>query len=179
MRKAALGDNRTESITLRVEKKVLSKLREEADRTLKSVNVLGNQVFKFYVNWHSVAVDAGFIYVDRKNFSRIIEKLTESEIDEVLDDFFEKEFAGRITMIAGGAELEQFLRAMEGWLLGSGFPYRHITNNEVETYVIQHNMGNKTGYYLKSYFKRALEFVKAKHVEAKSTPDAVWLVFAP
>lgn len=178
MRKAVLGDRRTESITLRVEKRVLNKLREEADRTLKSVNVLGNQVFKFYVNWHSVAVDAGFIYVDRRNFSRIIEKLTESEIDQVLDDYFEKEFAGRITMIAGSTEMEQFLKAMEGWLLGSGFHYRHITNNEVETYVIQHNMGNKAGYYLESYFKRALEYVKAKHVESKSTSDTVWLVFA-
>jgi hypothetical protein len=179
MRKAASGDSKTESITLRVEKKVLNKLREEADRTLKSVNVLGNQVFKFYVNWHSVAVDAGFIYVDRINFSRIVEKLTESEIDQVLDEYFEKEFAGRITMISGNTELEQFLRALEGWLLGSGFHYRHITNNEVETYIIQHDMGDRTSYYLRSYFNRALKFVKAKHVEVKSTSDTILLSFAP
>ena len=179
MRKGASGDSKTESITLRVEKKVLNKLREEADRTLKSVNVLGNQVFKFYVNWHSVAVDAGFIYVDRKNFSRIIEKLTEAEIDQVLDEFFEKEFAGRIKMISGDMDMEHFLKAMEGWLLGSGFHYRHMTNNEVETYVIQHDMGNKSAYYLRSYFKRALEYVNAKHIDVKSTSDTVWLVFAP
>ena len=42
MRKPAEGEKRTDSITLRVEKKVLDKLRQEANRKMKSVNVLGN-----------------------------------------------------------------------------------------------------------------------------------------
>ncbi|HKI08517.1 MAG TPA: hypothetical protein VKA09_08995 [Nitrososphaeraceae archaeon] len=178
MRKTTSGENRTESITLRVEKKVLDKLRAEATKTLKSVNVLGNQVFKFYVNWHSAAVDAGFIYVDKKNFSRIIGKLTEAEMDQILDEFFEKEFTGRIKMLTGDTELDQFLKAVEGWMWGSGFPYRHVTNNGIETYVIQHNMGNNTAYYLRGYFKRALKVMKVKYVEVRSTTDTVWLEFA-
>ena len=44
MRKSAVGDNRTESITLRVGKNVLDKLREDVDRTMKTVNILGNQI---------------------------------------------------------------------------------------------------------------------------------------
>jgi hypothetical protein len=50
MRKSAVGDNRTESITLRVGKNVLDKLREEADRTMKTVNILGNQYSLEFMN---------------------------------------------------------------------------------------------------------------------------------
>src|SRR5438128_2035821 len=104
------AENRTESFTLRVEKWVLDKLREEAEKNLASVNVLGNQVLKFYVNWHSAAVGAGFMYIDKKNLSRILDKLTEDDIDEILDEYFENEFLGRLKMLTGSTELDRFLR---------------------------------------------------------------------
>lgn len=45
-------------------------------------------------------------------------------------------------MLAGNtAELKQFLRAMEDWMLGSGLRYRHMINNGTQTYVIQHDIG--------------------------------------
>ena len=179
MRRVVQAEDKTESITLRVEKKVLDKLREEANREMKSVNILGNQILKFYVNWHSGAVDAGFIYIDKKNLSRIADRLTEKEIDQILDEYFENEFVGRIKMITGNtAELKQFLRAMEGWMLGSGFHYRHMTNNDgIQTYVIQHDMGKNAAYYLMSYWKRSLEFMKAKDIQVRSTNDTLWVEF--
>jgi len=44
-----------ESITFRVERNVLEKLRAEAERKMGSVNILGNQIFKEYVYWHYYA----------------------------------------------------------------------------------------------------------------------------
>jgi hypothetical protein len=106
LRRPAEVENRTESVTLRVEKKVLDNLREEAKRSMKSVNILGNQVLKSYVNWHSPAVDAGFVYIGKKNLSRILDKLTEKEVDQILEEYFETEFIGRLKMITGSTELE-------------------------------------------------------------------------
>ena len=40
-------------------------------------------------------------------------------------------------MLTGKSDLDQFLLAMEAWMLGLGFRYRHMTNNGVQTYVIQ------------------------------------------
>ena len=178
MRRAAQGDDKTESITLRVEKGVLDKLRQEAKRNMKSVNILGNQIFKFYVNWHSVAIDSGFVYIDKKNLSRLADKLTEKQIDQILDEYFQNEFVGRIKMLTGNTGLPQFLRAMEGWMQGSGLPYRHlINNNGVQMYVIQHDMGKNAAYYIMNYFKRSLQYMKAKNVEVKSTSDTLWVEF--
>lgn len=178
MRKPFEEEKRTDSITLRVEKRVLDKLREEANRKMKSINILGNQILKFYVNWHSPAIDAGFVYIDKKNLSRILDKLTEKEIDQVLDEYFKTEFIGRLKMITGNTELDRFLRAMEGWMSGSGLRYRHMINQGVQTYVVQHDTGKNAAYYMKGYYKRALEFMKVKNLEVKSTNDTMWIEFS-
>jgi hypothetical protein len=177
MRRTAEAENRTESITLRLEKRLLDQLREEAEKNLESVNVLGSHVLKFYLNWHSVAVDAGFMYFDKKNLSRILDKLTEDDIDQILDEYFNNEFLGRLKMLTGNTELDRFLRVYEAWMLGSGFRFRHMTNNGIQTYIIHHNVGKNAAYYFKRYFKKALEIMKAKDVEVKSTQDTLWVEF--
>ena len=160
MRKPAEADKRTQSLTLRVERSVLAKLREEADRKSKSINTIGNQILKFCVNWHSVAVDTGFIYMDKKNLSRVMDRLTLSEIDKILDEYFENEFLGRVKMLTGNNGFDQFIRAMEGWVSGSGLHYRHTTTNDgIQTFVIQHDMGKNAAYYITTYFRRSLEIM--------------------
>lgn len=179
MRRTTKVQKQTETLTLRVEKQVLDKLRDEVERrSMKSINVLGNQILKFYVNWHSVAIDAGFVYIDKKNLSRILDKLTEEEIDQILDEYFRNEFTGRIKMIAGDTDLDRFLKAMEGWLSGSGLRYRQAANYGTRSYVIQHDAGKNAAYYIASYFKKSLKIMNAKNVEVKTTTDTLWVEFA-
>ena len=80
-------------------------------------------------------------------------------------------------MITGNSGLDQFLTAMEGWMSGSGLRYRHTTNNGIQTFVIHHDMGKNTAYYIMNYFRRSLEIMKAKDIEVKSTNDTLWVEF--
>jgi len=52
MARDAKRKSESESITFRVERNVLDKLRAEAERKMESVNILGNHIFKEYVYWH-------------------------------------------------------------------------------------------------------------------------------
>ena len=45
------------------------------------------------------------------------------------------------------------------------------------TFVIHHDMGKNTAYYIKNYFRRSLEIMKAKDIEVKSTNDTLWVEF--
>lgn len=65
MAKDAKPKSESESITFRVERNVLDKLRAEAERKMESVNILGNQIFKEYVYWHSPAAEAGMMYMSK------------------------------------------------------------------------------------------------------------------
>ena len=61
---------------------------------------------------------------------------------------------------------------------GSGLHYTHMTNNGIQTFVIQHDMGKNAAYYIKNYFRRALEIMKAKNIEVRLTNDTLWVEFA-
>jgi hypothetical protein len=44
--------------------------------------------------------------------------------------------------------------------------------------VVQHDTGKNAAYYMKGYYKRALEFMKVKNLEVKSTNDTLWIEFS-
>jgi len=113
-----------------------------------------------------------------KNLSRILDKLTKKEIDQVLHEYFKNEFIGRLKMITNNTKLDRFLRAMEGWMSGAGLRYRHVINQGVQTYVVRHDTGKNTAYYMKGYYKRALEFMKVKNLKVKSINDTLWIGFS-
>lgn len=80
-------------------------------------------------------------------------------------------------MITGSADLPLFLKSLEGWMSGSGIHFRSVKNKETEMYIIQHELGQNAAYYITGFLKRALQFMKAKDIVAKSTSDTLWVEF--
>ena len=165
----------SESITLRVERNVLEKLRAEAERKMESVNILGNQIFKEYVYWHFPAVEAGMMYVSKKNLVRMMDKLTQEQINQIVDEHLNNEFVGQVAMITGEYNIISFLKATESWMSSSGFHYRHDVKDLIHTYVILHEMGKKWSYFFEWWFKGAFKTLKAKDVEINATDDTIVL----
>jgi len=136
MARDAKRKSESESITFRVERNVLDKLRAEAERKMESVNILGNQIFKEYVYWHSPAAEAGMMYTSKKNLVRIMDKLTEEQINQIVDEHLKDEFIGQVEMITGEYNIISYLRAVENWMSASGIHYRHDVKDRIHTYVI-------------------------------------------
>ena len=71
---------KSESVTFRINSKVLNNLRREAEQKDISTNTLVNKLIKDHLNWHSKAAKAGFISVRRPFVSKVIKYLPEQEI---------------------------------------------------------------------------------------------------
>jgi hypothetical protein len=63
---------RTESISFRIERTTLEDLREESKQKIESLNVLVNQIFRFYIDSHKPALLAGNIYFPKPLLSNAI-----------------------------------------------------------------------------------------------------------
>ena len=170
MARNAKPKSESESITFRVERNVLDKLRAEAERKMESVNILGNQIFKEYVYWHSPAAEAGMMYTSKKNLVRIMDKLTQEQINQIVD-----EFVGQVEMITGEYNMTSFLRSAESWMSSSGIHYRHDVKDRIHTYVILHEMGKKWSYFFEWWFKGAFKTLKAKDAAVNATDDTIVL----
>ncbi|MFY9869222.1 MAG: hypothetical protein WAK17_05855 [Candidatus Nitrosopolaris sp.] len=175
MAKDAKPKSESESITFRVERNVLDKLRAEAERKMESVNILGNQIFKEYVYWHSPAAEAGMMYTSKKNLVRIMDKLTQEQINQIVDEHLKDEFVGQVQMITGEYNITSFLRSLESWMSSSGIHYRHDLKDRIHTYVILHEMGKKWSYFFEWWLKGAFKTFKAKDGEVNVTDDTIVL----
>ena len=175
MARDAKRKSESESITFRVERKVLDKLRGEAERKMESVNILGNQIFKEYVYWHSPAAEAGMMSASKKNLVRIMDKLTQEQITQIVDEHLKDEFVGQVEMITGEYSIISYLRSVENWMSASGIHYRHDVKDRIHTYVILHEMGKKWSYFFECWLKGAFKTLKAKDAEVNATDDTIVL----
>ena len=105
----------------------------------------------------------------------MMDKLTQEQINQIVDEHLNNEFVGQVAMITGEYNILSFLRSTESWMSSSGFRYRHDVKDRIHTYVILHEMGKKWSYFFEWWFKGAFKTLKAKDVEVNATDDTIVL----
>lgn len=139
---------KSESITFRIEKTLLDKLRQESEQKQVSTNTLASQIFRQHINWHANAAKAGMIPVHRNFIIKLIDQVDEFAIVQLAEYAVKNEIKDIILLIRREYNPSTFLDAIKSWLEVSGFPYRHEVKNGEHSYVIQHDMGKKWSLYL-------------------------------
>ena len=141
---------KSESVSFRIDSKVLKNLRREAEQKDISTNTLVNKLIKDHLNWHSTAAKAGFIFIRRPFVSKVIKYLPEQEIISLAEDVA-KTIKDSILLMKNEYSIKSSLDFLESWIKISDYPYRHEETNNGKNkhlYVIQHDMGMKVSIYL-------------------------------
>jgi uncharacterized protein (DUF4415 family) len=145
-------NKKTESVTLRLDKDVLDKLRKESNDKQISFNTLSNQIFIQHLNWHAHAAKAGFISIRKSLLINMLEKMPEQEVLRVAEDLAKKESKNFILMLRNEYSITTALDVLETWLKVVGYHYRHEVKGSEHSYIIQHDMGRKWSLYLSKLF---------------------------
>jgi predicted DNA-binding ribbon-helix-helix protein len=143
----------SESVTLRLDKDILDKLRREAKEKQVSLNVLVGQIALQHLDWHAYASKAGFLAVTRGTIQKTLEKITEKDAVEIGEYVAKKESKEFITMLRNDYSVTSALQVLDTWLKIVGYPYRHEVRGSEHSYIIQHEMGKKWSLYLKELFR--------------------------
>ncbi|AIC14932.1 hypothetical protein [Nitrososphaera viennensis] len=169
-----MADSGSASITFRFPKSVLEELKEEADHKNISINALLNQIAASHIEWHARATKAGFITVRRVLLKRIFDNLTEEEIDKLAKTSAQEMKDVCLLMVRKHTQ-RSALEFMERWVRTSDFGYRHLVEDSLHTYIIQHDMGYKWSYYLSKLFSYVAEEVALFRPEISVGKDMVVL----
>ena len=146
----------TEGITFRIPSSSISKLREESKKKQVTLNTLVNQIIKDHLDWHTYAALAGFFYVPRATFSRLVDHLTEEEISELAITIAKRDLDIGL-LLTGELTLSSFLNILENYSRISNFAYKHEINNDIHNFIIQHDMGRNYSFFMKEIFQYILQ----------------------
>jgi hypothetical protein len=151
--------DQTETITLRLEKKILTKLRRESEQNQTSLNTLANQIFRQHIDWHSKASKAGYVPLQKPVIIKILDRLSEEDVIRAAEDVSKDMFKDVLLLLRDENDLVSTLNVIETWVRVSGFPYKLEVDEEKEvySYVIQHDMGKKFSLLLATRARVILE----------------------
>jgi hypothetical protein len=147
----------TESISFRVNKDLLDKLRLEADDRRLSTNSLATQIFSDHIGWHSGAQRAGFIAITSKLVSKLLEKLDDEEIAGMAREFAKNGSKDVMLILRSDYSMEAMLDVVETWARICGYQFRQLAKDDKDIYVIQHNMGRKWSLLIREVIRQTYE----------------------
>jgi hypothetical protein len=160
--KTKTSNGPSESISFRLPRNILHKLRQEAKQKEISLDTLMTQIAKQHTEWYVNASQFGFISV-RKS---LIMKL----LDEIRDDEKIKEIAREVARASRDTLLllkEQYnipmkstLDFIESWIKEAGYPYIHDisgVDQNIHHFVIHQDIGLKWSLYLSEILRNLFE----------------------
>jgi hypothetical protein len=145
------------SVTFRFDNEILSKLRDEAGQKRISLNTLASQIFQSYVEYDMYASRAGMISFPKSLLVRIMERLSEQEVEQLSEYIAKNEFKEMTLLVKNEYNLSTFLDMIESWLRVSGIGYRRDVIDSVQRFVIQHEMGGRWSTYFEKLIKYAFK----------------------
>ncbi len=142
----------TESLTLRIDKGLLDKLRKESEQKMVSINSLTNQIIKSYIKWYSPAQRAGIMFVPKCLLIPLINNLAEYQILNIADEFRKSGYEETLLMMSKEYSLPVILDLFDSWLNVSNMQFDSESSENSLTYIINHSMGKKWSLFLEKVF---------------------------
>ena len=167
----------TEGVTFRLPSDNLEQLCKEAETRQVSVNTLVNQIVNEHLDWHLYAAQAKLYYVPKPFISRILEKFTEQQLNDLAEASAKKDFVDIGLLLRGEFTISSFLSILENWSRISDIPYRAEEIENTQKIIIEHNMGSKYSYLFKEIYRRLLENVFEIKVQFDITDNTIVLTF--
>jgi hypothetical protein len=156
------NNNVKEHVSFRIEKNYLMRLHSEAKQNNISLNVLINQIIRQYLEWYSIASKIGEIPMQKSILSMFIEKLDASDLVDIARNAADMHFKNVILMFKSEFTVSAWIEALESWIKVAGFPYKHETDSNQHSFIIQHDMGNKFSIFEKELLETVFNMFKIK-----------------
>jgi len=161
----------SEVMCIRVDHTLAEELRNEAEYVNISLNVLVNHIFRRYVEWNRDAGKLGFIPITKELFTSLMEKLSDSQIEQIAAVSV-KNIADIVTYMQKKFDLQAVLRWLDELCKVSGFAKKHLMNNTLHTFIVQHDLGLKCSIYFKTIVKMIFSKLQ-KTIEPDITSQSV------
>jgi hypothetical protein len=153
----------------------LDALQQEAGQKMESVNTLVNQIIQSYIQWYKPAKKAGLGYFSKALLAKSLNHLTDEQIIQMTKEFCNSELKDINHMLRSEYTFSAFMDGLCSWLEISGYRFRFDSFNDVDTYVIQFDMGRKWSLYFKTQMQIVFEQFNIKNAESEMTDNTVML----
>jgi hypothetical protein len=147
----------TRGMTFRLPSDTVNQLRKVSEARNFSTNTLFNQIIKAHLDWHSMASNAKLYYLPKSFLIRLINELTEEELNELAWETAKNDLVDISLFLKGGFTIASLSDIAETWLKIAQMPYRFEITGDSCKVIIEHDMGAKYSHLIKGISRYLLE----------------------
>ena len=150
-----MGANRqdTRSLTLRLSKSSVDKLKKTATKKNMTTNSLVSQIVDSFLEWELNAAEAGWVVMPKPFLIELFENLDQETVVNVISKI-SKRMAKDIThYMKGKHDLQEWLSIIRSRAERSGFNLTEHQQNHSLVIIMQHEMGENWSIYFQTFYE--------------------------
>lgn len=152
----------TQSLTLRLSRSSVDKLKKTAVKKKMTTNALVSQIVDSFLEWELNAAEAGWVIMPKPFLIELFEQLDQDIVKNTISRL-SKRMAKDIThYMKGKHDLEEWLSIIRGRAERSGFHMTEHQHNGTLTMIMQHDMGENWSIYFETFYENVFHDLGAK-----------------
>lgn len=160
-------------ISVRVDADIKNKLEIESEMKSMTLNTLIGQIITKHVAWDRFAEDIGFVFLTKPFLRAILLHVPEKEMTNIAVTVCRGAIKDATIYMYGELTVETFIKSIDSWLAASHIPFRHITTDDIDKYVIQHELGKEFSHYLITVINAILNEFKFRAAKQELTDQSI------
>lgn len=167
------NNEKTQSITFRLPKRILEQIELEAKQNNVSENVLVKQILTNYVDWFRLSKGTGMIPITKESLQILGKNLDGTSINSIVENIVSmiKTFS---IIRYGKYDLSTTLDSLSLYIQMSNSQMIHLKERNTHRFLINHNLGMTWSLVLEELFKTMFrEFIYNANIKFKTTNDSI------
>lgn len=145
-------NEKTETITARINKNTLNKIRSYAKSENTTINSTINQLLSHAVDWDIVASKTGWIPIPKDILVSFFDKLDDSIIMNVAEESGKHISKDLLLAMRGKVDVKEWISILRSRAKAAGFHFSEIEEDDHFKFVMKHDMGKKWSIYFLTYY---------------------------
>jgi hypothetical protein len=144
--------SKSETLTFRIDRDNVKKLRSEAETQGISLNSLINQILKSFLEWHIFEPKVGMVPLSKPVVEELFTKMSKEQIIDIATRVGKNEVENAAMFMKGGKmDLDSFLSWFETRMKNSSIQMSHVFDEKDRTYnyIIKHDICENWSLYFK------------------------------
>ena len=170
--------DKTTTMTFRIDKNVLMKLRSQSKASEISINTLVNQILKRFVEWDMLEPRVGMVAVAKPVVAELFGKISKEEIVNLAMRTGKDSIRDIALFMKGKLDVDSFISWLELRMKNSSVEMSHsiAEDDTTHTYVIKHDLGENWSLYNKTILELIFNDVLGKRVDITRMSNTI-LIF--
>ena len=168
---------KTSTMTFRIDGQVLKVLKAESERRQISLNTLVNQLLKRFIEWDMFEPKVGMIPMAKPIVIELFDNLSKEEITNMALNIGKNVVYDIALFMKNKMDLESFISWFETRMRSSSIEINHSVDNDIHTYTMKHELGEKWSLYHKVVLELMFNEIFEKRIDIDITNTTIRFKF--